>query len=109
MTDAFISYAREDRRFVQRLHDALASGRGAWVDTTASSTLVDNLDHTRTPLVHDVLYALHDRVLRPRWDGPRDNVGQKARQMFADAGFRSVEAKHVDGDIFNTYYVAMRS
>ena len=33
MTDVFISYAREDRRFVQRLHDALAkAGRASWVD-----------------------------------------------------------------------------
>jgi WD40 repeat protein len=33
MTDVFISYAREDRPFVQRLHDALANeGRESWVD-----------------------------------------------------------------------------
>ena len=33
MTDVFISYAREDRKFVQRLHDALANaGRQSWVD-----------------------------------------------------------------------------
>ena len=33
MTDVFISYAREDRAFVQRLHDSLArDGHGAWVD-----------------------------------------------------------------------------
>jgi len=33
MTDVFISYAREDRGFVQRLHDALANaGRQSWVD-----------------------------------------------------------------------------
>jgi len=33
VTDVFISYAREDRKFVQRLHDALASaGRDSWVD-----------------------------------------------------------------------------
>ena len=33
MTDVFISYAREDRTFVQRLHDALANaGRESWVD-----------------------------------------------------------------------------
>jgi WD40 repeat protein len=33
VTDVFISYAREDRPFVQRLHDALANeGRESWVD-----------------------------------------------------------------------------
>jgi hypothetical protein len=30
---------------------------------------------------------------------------QRARQMLAQAGFRSVEIKRVDGDIFNNYYV----
>jgi len=33
VTDVFISYAREDRKFVQRLHDALSNdGHKAWVD-----------------------------------------------------------------------------
>ena len=33
MTDVFISYAREDRKFVQRLHGALSGdGHQAWVD-----------------------------------------------------------------------------
>jgi hypothetical protein len=33
VTDVFISYAREDRKFVQLLHDALANaGRDSWVD-----------------------------------------------------------------------------
>jgi len=33
MTDVVISYAREDRRFVQRVHDALANqGRESWGD-----------------------------------------------------------------------------
>ena len=34
---------------------------------------------------------------------------QKARQMLADAGFDKVETKHVEGDIFNNYYVATRA
>jgi hypothetical protein len=28
--------------------------------------------------------------------------------MLADAGFDTVENKHIDGDIFNNYYVTMR-
>ncbi len=33
MADVFISYAREDKRFVRKLHDALAKrGRDSWVD-----------------------------------------------------------------------------
>ena len=34
---------------------------------------------------------------------------QKARQMLADAGFDTVETKHIDGEIFNNYYVTMRA
>ena len=29
--------------------------------------------------------------------------------MLADAGFDKVETKHVEGDIFNNYYVATRA
>jgi hypothetical protein len=34
---------------------------------------------------------------------------QMALQMLSDAGFTSVEVKHVDGDIFNNYYVATKA
>ena len=31
---------------------------------------------------------------------------QKALQMLGEAGFKWVEVKRIDGDIFNNYYVA---
>ena len=34
---------------------------------------------------------------------------QKALQMLRDAGFTSVEVKHVDGDIVNTYFIATKN
>ena len=34
---------------------------------------------------------------------------QKASQMLTDAGFTSVQVEHVDGDIFNNYYVASKA
>ena len=34
---------------------------------------------------------------------------QKAREMLRDAGFTSVDARHVDGDIVNTYFIATKS
>ncbi len=33
---------------------------------------------------------------------------QLARQMITDAGFSSVELRHIDGDIVNSYYVASK-
>ena len=34
---------------------------------------------------------------------------QKAQQMLSDAGFTSIEAAHIDGDIFNTYFIATKN
>jgi hypothetical protein len=34
--------------------------------------------------------------------------GQRAVQMLGEAGFASVEVKHVDGDAVNTYYICRR-
>ena len=33
---------------------------------------------------------------------------QKAQEMLTDAGFPSIEAAHVDGDITNTYFIATK-
>ena len=60
--------------------------------------------------VHDLLHALHDCLPRGWRHGARHHVGeQKARQMLADAGFTSVDLKHVEGDIANSYYIATRA
>jgi hypothetical protein len=34
---------------------------------------------------------------------------QTARKMLGDAGFTSIEAARVDGDIVNTYFIATKS
>jgi hypothetical protein len=34
---------------------------------------------------------------------------QRACQMLADAGFTSVDVKHVDGDVFHAYYLATKA
>ena len=34
---------------------------------------------------------------------------QKALQMLSDAGFTSVDVKHVDGDIANAYFIATKN
>lgn len=81
------------------------------VDITASSTLADNMTHPLAPLLYTVS-CMHCMTVSLAAGGM--GLGtmwgeQKARQMLADAGFTSVELKHVDGDIFNNYYVATRS
>jgi hypothetical protein len=34
---------------------------------------------------------------------------QKAAQMLGEAGFKRIEVKRIEGDIFNNYYVARES
>jgi hypothetical protein len=33
---------------------------------------------------------------------------QKALEMLAEAGFKDIRVEHVDGDIFNDYYIARK-
>jgi len=33
---------------------------------------------------------------------------QKAQEMLIDAGFTSIEVAYVDGNIFNTYFIATK-
>jgi ubiquinone/menaquinone biosynthesis C-methylase UbiE len=81
------------------------------VDIAASSDVAGNLDHPLGPFMYTascmhcmtVSLAAGGMGLGAMWGE------QKARQMLADAGFASVEVKHVDGDIFNNYYVATKA
>ena len=34
---------------------------------------------------------------------------QKAREMLVDAGFRRVDVRQVEGDVFHNYYIASKS
>ena len=34
---------------------------------------------------------------------------QKAEQMLKDAGFKNVDVREVEGDLFNCYYVAKKN
>jgi SAM-dependent methyltransferase len=78
------------------------------VDVAASSTLADNLDHPMGPFgytvscMHCMTVSLADggMGLGTMWGE------QKAREMLTDAGFTSIQAAHVDGDIMNVYYIA---
>ncbi|CAN5178146.1 class I SAM-dependent methyltransferase [soil metagenome] len=106
--DAVHDQARPDlvlRGIAQSLR---ADGVYLCVDITASSDLAENLDHPlgaflyTISCMHCMTVSLADggMGLGTMWGE------QKARQMLAEAGFTSVEVKHVEGDILNNYYVA---
>src|SRR5215469_1823933 len=81
------------------------------VDFAGSSRLSENLDHPFGPFgytmscMHCMTVSLADggMGLGAMWGE------QKAQEMLADAGFTSVEAAHVEGDIANTYFIATRN
>ncbi|MDQ3574707.1 MAG: class I SAM-dependent methyltransferase, partial [Actinomycetota bacterium] len=80
------------------------------VDVTASSALADNISHPLAPFLYTIS-CMHCMTVSLAAGGM--GLGtmwgeQKARQMLADAGFSSVELKHVEGDILNTYYIATK-
>jgi len=81
------------------------------VDIAASSKLSDNLDHPLGPFMYTVS-CMHCMTVSLAEGGM--GLGamwgeQKAREMLRDAGFTSVDARHVDGDIVNTYFIATKS
>ena len=81
------------------------------VDFAGSSKLSENLDHPFGPFgytmscMHCMTVSLADggMGLGAMWGE------QKAQEMLADAGFTSIEAAHVEGDIANTYFIATRN
>jgi len=81
------------------------------VDIAASSNLSENLTHPLGPLLYTIS-CMHCMTVSLAQGGM--GLGtmwgeQKARQMLSDAGFTSVDLKHVEGDIFNNYYIARQS
>ena len=80
------------------------------VDTSASSKLAENMDHPLGPFLYTVS-CMHCMTVSLADGGM--GLGtmwgeQTARQMLGEAGFTSVEAKHVDGDFVNAYIIATK-
>jgi SAM-dependent methyltransferase len=81
------------------------------VDTSASSTLAENVDHPLGPFLYTVS-CMHCMTVSLADGGM--GLGtmwgeQTARKMLGEAGFTSVEAAHLDGDIVNAYIIATKS
>ena len=81
------------------------------VDIAGSSVLGENMEHPLAPFLytiscmHCMTVSLADggMGLGTMWGE------QKARQMLAEAGFTSVDLRHVDGDILNSYFIATKA
>ena len=80
------------------------------VDTSASSKLAENLDHPLGPFLYTVS-CMHCMTVSLADGGM--GLGtmwgeQTARKMLVEAGFTSIEAARLDGDIVNTYIIASK-
>lgn len=98
-------------RVLAGVHAALKpGGTFLMVDIQASSNLEENLGHPLGPLLYTVS-TMHCMTVSLALGG----VGlgtvwgeQLAVRMLGEAGFTDVEIKHVDEDVFNSYYVARK-
>ena len=80
------------------------------VDTSASSQLAENLGHPLGPFLYTVS-CMHCMTVSLADGGM--GLGtmwgeQTARKMLVEAGFTSIEAARLDGDIVNTYIIASK-
>jgi SAM-dependent methyltransferase len=77
-------------------------------DIAADSTHAGNMDHPLAPMLY-AISAFHCMTVSLALDG--EGLGtvwgvQKARELFREAGFTSLDEKMVEGDIMNVYYIA---
>jgi ubiquinone/menaquinone biosynthesis C-methylase UbiE len=109
--DAVHDQARPDLMLAGIARALRPGGVYLCVDIAASSKLSENLDHPLAPFLYTVS-CMHCMTVSLADGGM--GLGtmwgeQTARKMLRDAGFTSIEAAHVDGDIVNTYFIATRS
>lgn len=101
----------QPRNVLKGIYDALKSG-GTFlmVDIAASSELAGNMEHPMASAFYaistfhcmTVSLALGGEGLGTMWGE------QKARELLAEAGFKTVDIEHVEGDIMNAYYVCKK-
>lgn len=81
------------------------------VDIAASSRLEENVDHPLGPALYTVS-CMHCMTVSLAYGG--EGLGaawgeQKALELLTEAGFTQVDVKRVDGDVWNSYYVAAKA
>ena len=80
------------------------------VDIQASSNLEENMQHPLAPMLYGVS-TLHCMTVSLALNG--EGLGtvwgeQKARELLTEAGFKQIDIEHIEGDIFNSYYVCRK-
>ena len=108
--DAVHDQARPDLMLAGIAQALRPTGVYLCVDVAASSKLSDNLAHPLGPFLYTIS-CMHCMTVSLAEGGM--GLGamwgeQKAREMLRDAGFTSVEAAPVDGDILNMYFIATK-
>jgi 2-polyprenyl-3-methyl-5-hydroxy-6-metoxy-1,4-benzoquinol methylase len=99
------------RRVLKGIADSLKqNGVFLCVDIAASSSLGENMGHPLAPLLYSVS-TLHCMTVSLALNG--EGLGamwgrQKAKELLHEAGFRQIDVKSVEGDIFNAYYIARK-
>jgi SAM-dependent methyltransferase len=99
------------RRVLKGIADSLKPG-GVFLcaDIAGDSSHAGNMDHPLAAMLYaistfhcmTVSLALGGEGLGTMWGQ------QKARELFQEAGFTSVEEKNVEGDILNVYYICRK-
>jgi len=79
-------------------------------DIAGDSTHAGNMEHPLAPMLY-AISTFHCMTVSLALDG--EGLGtmwgrQKARELFKEAGFTSVEERTVEGDIMNVYYICGR-
>ena len=96
---------------LKNIYLALESG-GTFlmVDPAASSHLHENLEHPMGPFLYTVS-TMHCMTVSLEQGGVGLGTAwgeQSARRMLAEAGFSEVEVEDVEGDFFNSYFIARK-
>lgn len=80
------------------------------VDIQASSNLEENMEHPLAPMLYGVS-TLHCMTVSLALGG--EGLGtvwgeQMAKDLLREAGFNHIDIEHVEGDIFNSYYICRK-
>ena len=100
------------RRVLRGIREALQpDGTFLMVDIAASSALENNLDHPLAPFPFTAS-TMHCTTVSLAQGG--EGLGacwgeEKARELLAEAGFKTVGVKRVEGDFLNAYYICRPS
>ncbi len=102
----------QPRQVLRGIFESLRSNGTLFVmDIAASSKLEENIEHPMGPLLY-AASTFHCMTVSLAQGG--EGLGtvwgeQKAAELLTEAGFTSVEAKHLDGDFFHVFFVGTKA